>query len=762
MSIPLCPGKNIVIWQVRMRSAIYMVLFFPAWVFSQTGGMVIDQQTRLPLENARLVFPDSTIMHTDATGIFYMRDDLAEGEIQVSHIGYVSQQYRLRGHENILIEMLPDPRELAEVQVSATHFSGKLKDQPGNISLLIREDIRFNSQEHISAWLNQVPGIFMHHGTYSTNRLTIRGMGSRDPYGSSRVKAYLNDIPITGGDGLTVVEDLSLTGLSRIEILKGPASALYGTGLGGTLRLFTPYPGEKGLGINTLHQMGSFGLQKHALSAHYKKSNSSLALDLGRQQSNGFRENSSYHNNHLMLNGDIFTRHIQLGVLFNYIDLKAQIPSSLDEETFQHSPKAAAENWNAIKGYEKYQKYLTGISISNDIGSVLRMKTVFFVGAKNLFESRPFNILRDNTMNLGIRSRLELETSGLKAILGFELLNENIDWSTYETLQGEQGGILDAIRENRFYTNLFNLYHWKVNDRMIFEAGVNLAFIRFRLVKSNNPAYPEGSFRYPVVFSPRLGINYQLGHQLTLFSAAGHGFSTPSFEETLLPEGIRNNKLRPEKGWNLELGMRGDVLKKHLTYDLTGYMMFVKDLLVTKRISEEIFTGINAGRSFHAGLESIINWNLLRGQQSGTGLFLVHSFQFSGNRFIEFVDDDADYSGNELPGIPDYKTDLIIKWLTTMNIETSMTLHMVGKQYLADDNMGIYQGYQTIDWNISYSHDFSSKFGFFLAFGLNNLLDQSHASMILINAPSFGGLPPRYYYPGMPRNFYITLSLKIG
>ena len=56
--------------------------------------------------------------------------------------------------------MLPDPRELTEVQVSATQFSGKLKNQPGNISLLIRENIRFNSQEHISDWLKQVPGIY--------------------------------------------------------------------------------------------------------------------------------------------------------------------------------------------------------------------------------------------------------------------------------------------------------------------------------------------------------------------------------------------------------------------------------------------------------------------------------------------------------------------------------------------------------------------------------------------------------------------------
>ncbi len=337
-----------------------------------------------------------------------------------------------------------------------------------------------------------------------------------------------------------------------------------------------------------------------------------------------------------------------------------------------------------------------------------------------------------------------------------------IDWSTYETLQGEQGDLQDAIKENRFYTNLFNLYHWRVSDRLKLEAGVNLAFIRFRLAESNKPGYPEGDFSYHPVFSPRLGMNYRLSQHLTLFSAAGHGFSTPSFEETLLPIGVRNDQLRPEKGWNLELGLRGDVWDKRITFDITGYLLFVKDLLVTKRITEEIFTGINAGKSFHAGLESLVTWALFGGHQTGTGLNLVHSFQLSGNRFVEFVDDEADYSGNELPGIPQYKNDLILKWLTSLNIETSLTLLMVGKQYLTDDNEGMYQGYQTFDWNISYARDLLTNFGFSVALGINNIFNQSHASMILINAPSFGGAPPRYYYPGMPRNFYLTLQFKIG
>jgi len=116
-----------------MRLAVYILFFLPAWVLSQTSGLVIDQQTRLPLENVRVVLPDSTMIHTNIAGIFYLPEDRLEGKLTVSHIGYVSQQYSFFDQKKIFIEMLPDPRELTEVQVSATQFSGKLNMQPGNM-----------------------------------------------------------------------------------------------------------------------------------------------------------------------------------------------------------------------------------------------------------------------------------------------------------------------------------------------------------------------------------------------------------------------------------------------------------------------------------------------------------------------------------------------------------------------------------------------------------------------------------------------------
>ena len=77
----------------------------------------------------------------------------------------------------------------------------------------------------------------MHSGTYSTNRITIRGIGSRSLFSTNKIRAYFNDIPLTTGDGETVLEDIDPAFIERAEILKGPTSSLYGAGLGGTVNL---------------------------------------------------------------------------------------------------------------------------------------------------------------------------------------------------------------------------------------------------------------------------------------------------------------------------------------------------------------------------------------------------------------------------------------------------------------------------------------------------------------------------------------------
>src|SRR5690606_34259760 len=126
-----------------------------------------------------------------------------------------------------------------EVTVTSFRTPYNLMNIPAPVNLVLPVQLEQGSSLTPVEALNQVPGVLMHSATLSTNRLTIRGIGTRTPYASNKIKAYYGEIPLTGGDGETTLEDLENPGIQRIEIIKGPSSSLYGAGLGGTI-LFHP------------------------------------------------------------------------------------------------------------------------------------------------------------------------------------------------------------------------------------------------------------------------------------------------------------------------------------------------------------------------------------------------------------------------------------------------------------------------------------------------------------------------------------------
>ncbi|MCF8359782.1 MAG: TonB-dependent receptor [Prolixibacteraceae bacterium] len=69
--------------------------------------------------------------------------------------------------------------------------------------------------------------------------------------------------------------------------------------------------------------------------------------------------------------------------------------------------------------------------------------------------------------------------------------------------------------------------------------------------------------------------------------------------------------------------------------------------------------------------------------------------------------------------------------------------------------------YNVLNVNIKQLSTINPKLSFEFKAGINNVLNQHYASMILVNAPSYGGSAPRYYYPGMPRNFFFSLFIYL-
>lgn len=756
---------NIVHYRLGPHVFVSLLLLFAfAGVSGQTKGRVIDAETREPLAYVNIVTTKgSLIAVSNQAGRFFIDSAYYGSPLIARLLGYQNDTITI-DRNDFMINLKPNSFKLSEVVVSAPVLPGKLTRTPGSISLITSDRLERNTNTEITDELDQVPGVFVQSGAYNTKRITIRGIGSRTPYSTNRIKAYLNNVPLTSGSGVTSIEDIDIHNLGRVEIMKGPSSTLYGSGLGGSIVFYPDYAGKRGFDANLHSKTGSFGLDHHSANISYKKINRfSVSNTYSYMQSNGFRQNSHYKRHNYFLTGEINIFDSELEALFLYQDVFSRIPSSLSQEDFMNNPGHAASNWLKIKGFEEYNKLLSGFTYTTSFSSNIILESSVYGKTYQGYESRPFNILDDNAYSFGTRNKITLSSNnGLKTILGFERYYEIFKWKIFETNEGIEGPLSNQNKETRQYLNLFGLIEYRPSEKLTIHGGVNQNYLNYKL-DDNFPSDSvdnTGNYSYSPIFSPRIGVTYSANQQLNLYTAAGHGFSAPSVEEALLPEGDINPDLKPEQGYNVEIGAKGKILDQKLYYDLSYYWIFMNNLLVTKRLAEDIFTGINAGETFHQGLEALLDYNLLsRLPGNNRELSLNLSYTISENKFIDFIDDGIDHSGNHLPGIPNQRASGNLYWKHHMGLFSGLTYQYTGKQYMNDENSKKYGNYSVLNWQIGFKSDVLRWVDVNLYVKINNIFDKEYASMILVNAPSFGGSAPRYYYPGRPRSFVLGLKL---
>jgi iron complex outermembrane receptor protein len=672
--------------------------------------------------------------------------------LSVTGIQVVPAQTNTQQHNDSLESNI----QIEEIQVQAFRYAQKLKDTPAAIALIPSREITAVPAQQIDYSLNQVAGVYMQSGSLNTNRLVIRGIGGRSPYASNKVRAYFQDIPLTNGTGETTLEDLDLSLIDHIEIIKGPASGYYGSGLGGTLLLrLDDKP------TNTVYAEGSlasYNRQNYKAGIRLTNANRSHAFFADRLNADGYRENNETDRTNFSYTGKYTTGNHQFNLILLQTDLKAYIPSSLDWETFQNNPRSAAANWAAIDGYEDYHKQLGGLSVLSDWGNHLQSTASLFGQQKKLEEQRPFNYLEEDNNYKGFRIIIEkrygLNTGLLTVSVGNESFWENYNWQTFHTTDHRIQ--LSNNKEKRSYANFFSQVNYQTK-KLRLSGGLNLNTTGYRYRDLDpDDGDQSASHRFNPVVSPRLAASYSLSPSIALYGNISHGFSPPSLEETLMPDGQRNTDIKPETGWNYELGSRGNI-GTILYYDLSVYYMKIKNLLVAQRTSEDAYMGINAGSTKHPGIELSLDYKWLN--HASLRSTLLFSGSFSPYTFKNFVDGTNDYSGNDLTGSPKQRFNLALdsNWKQTLRLLVQYQYN--GKIPLRDDNSIYADAWQVVNVTANYRKRWN-QLEFNCTASVLNLLDEHYASMLLINASSFNGQQPRYYYPAMPRNFSSRISLR--
>ena len=754
----------------KFRVGLWIIIFVLFLCFSarsqQIKGKVISSDNSVELADVK-IRDSANILITKSriNGAFEL---FKKGNYHFYKKGYKPKTVCVDADTLIIVQLHEEPIQLNEVVLISNQLDHQLKKTPSSVSMISKDQLNSNNQVNLAPVINQVAGVYMHNATLNTNRITIRGIGARNLFGTSKIRAYYQDIPLTNGSGETTIEDLELAGIGKIEILKGPTSSLYGAGLGGSIGMI-PDMGtfdQKSSGVDYL--IGSFGLHKLIVDANLGTNRQSAKLLYSNTQSEGFRENNQFNRQSISLNSHIFSQeNNQIVILANLIDLKAQIPSSLNIDSYLNKPGSAAPAWARAKGYEKYTKLIIGLSWRHEFSENTRVMSSVFGNLINGYEARPFNMLDQNSNAIGFRSRVINSQlffdRDLTWSAGVEIFKDFVSYKTFKNLYRDfppnfgsvEGEILSNFNDHRSYINLFLNVKYVLSQKTTFEMGLNLNKTQYKLSDYFNDDEHDfsGDYGFQMIGSPRIGITHQLFEQVMLRSTISHGFSPPKLEETLLPDGLINTDIRPETGWNYEIGSRGVFVKGKLQYDLVFYRMDIANLLVARRTGDDQFIGLNAGKTDHRGMELSLNYSIC--ENSLLSLYLINALSIHDYSFKEFVDGDADYSKNDLTGVPDKTFNSQMNLETKSGLFAHLNYQYVGSIPINDDNSVYAKPYQLVNTKVGWKKAFNDQIRLSIYAGINNVFDEKYASMLQINALSFGNAQPRYYYPGEPINYYL-------
>lgn len=725
-----------------------------------------------PIPGVSVFINSEKLTETNDDGVFILSETFKPPlNLRLEHPDYyISKVILTQNNAVFQLSPLSKVEKLDEINISA--------ESPAGIIIPTEKinAVKFDAYSPIDlvSAINETPGVYIQSGAINTNRITIRGVGSRTLYGTNKIRAYFNGIPITNGAGETAIDIYDAENLQSLDIIKGPKATQYGTSLGGTLLLNSKQATAGESILKTNLTLGSYGMIKNTVLTATSTEKFSLNINYDHLQTDGFRENSKYDRSTLLITSNYkFNSKNDVSLLINYIDYFAQIPSSISKATFDEDPSQAAFTWKEAQGYEDNKQILTGLNFSHRFSENFNNTTSVFYTYLDHYEPRPFNILDEFTNGYGARTIFSkdyfLLQNTANISVGGEFYTDEYNWKTIENLYQEnngngslEGNLLSDNVEKRSSLNVFATTTIPFTEKFKGQFGLNFNITHYSFIDKLNEGEGNRSAErdFSPILAPNVNLLYQFSENLSAFFNFSRGFNYPSIEETLTPEGVINPELGPEKGFNYELGSALFLFKRKLHLQVNAYLLDINDLLVAERVGNDQYIGRNAGKTEHKGIELQLSY--FQPLTNSGYLSPYINAEITEHRFIDFEDGDSNFSGNNLTGVPDKKLNGGINFGFGNLILNTHFLH-IGEIPLNDANELYSEKYTVFNAKTSYKKELSKSLSVAINAGVNNISDEKYAASVLINATGFGNSQPRYYYPGMPRNWFggIKLAYKI-
>lgn len=737
-------------------------------------GYLFDNQTGAPLSGVTVRNDAGVVIgYSDDHGYFTV--PAGDGALTFSLLGYRS--YRLLPQDNrrrFNIQLETDPVYLSEVRVGLNNQANRRT--PGAVALLTADDIRRGSGVSLQQALNTVPGVRMDQSTLSDSRIAIRGNGVRATWGTRAVKIYINDIPVTETDGTTRIEAVDVPAIGRAEVIKGPASTIYGAGAAGVINFQlkrAPY-GETRQEFSALK--GAFGLNRIATAFHSGGDGVNSYVSYGWQEYGGYRAHSGDMRRFITGNFQFFPSERQrITLLVNRSTQHTQIPGALTQDQAGADPRQAnPSNVNQAAG--RYQNWTRiGVGQHYQLTERLSNSTSVFSYFYDINHPLPFAYIRNYYQSYGGRTRFTFEPAMAVLATRFTIGGEFNQGMTKGTQYVNDGGTEGAMSSNVDYRNtmyaMFYQSETELGPRTQLTLGIGINSMQYDVQDYLSPM-GSGLKQFKPKATPRVALSHTFHQAITLHAGISTGFTPPTSSEIKFADGTINTHLQAEDAVNYEVNVKGSLLANRLSYDLAVFRMNVNGELIAQSIQQGVTVYNNAGKTTHRGAELALSWQAVEMSDNRwvRRLRPYASVTYSDFSFVDYKTLDetgaisAVYDGKQLTGIA--------PWVISagIDLDTHPGFYVHGSYFysdalpLNDANTAYHHAYHLLNVKTGYVRRFGRRIQAEVYGGIDNLMNEQYSSSVSLNATAFGGGQAPYFNPSPGRSTYggITLSYRFN
>jgi len=600
-----------------MKVFIFLIHLFFVTAFNLNSfdivGFVIDSTNSKPLPGATIRLEGTNYgAISDKTGFFVLKK-IPKGKyfFIVSYVGYSTRRILIAISKNdtLIFRLQPKSIRTDELVVSATKKIQTVQEVPVSVSIIPSDFISSRNYARFDEALRYVPGVIV-----NKDNINIRGSSGFSFGVGSRVAYLIDGMTMLSGDNADPKYDIIPNDIvSRIEIVKGAGSGLYGSSaIGGVVNVLTREPTDT-FAYSIKLQSGVYTKPKYEQWKYTDKLTTksvvsgfvSSGLKLFKLLAAfNFVNDESYRQYDKSTRGNLF------------IKLSRNLGTYGQITLFGFYSTDKRNDWVYWNSLDSATRPPTGTDLSRYLIST---KANLSLDAKFVVSSKTFGNVKSSIYNTSLETKLEPTHREYRKSTAYSLNNE-VQMNTH-------------FGDNSLLTYGANVLHNFVNSNIYGKNKQNLfsAFAQFELNRFLNSTINFGgrldiektdSAKQYVEFSPKLGITYFLEKEKSIRFSIGRGFRSPSLAERFASvkfggfEVVPNLNLKPEASWSAELGtlMEFDVALLPFLLDFSIFYSYYKDLIepTFKQETRPIIIFDNITRAQIMGIELSIKTMLYK------------------------------------------------------------------------------------------------------------------------------------------------------